>query len=332
MSGDFLDNLTQRLGAPDVSGLQPRVASRFEEAPRSAHDSVTEEAPVHEVTRHGHREFRGPIHLHTMAPDALVDVVKSPANSPRQPHSFDTEAVAHPVLHRPESNLVPDQGRSFKDHYFMQRLEAVTRELNRLGGQIRSKPAVATVDDEFASETNESQSNDEPNIPLQRMVEWTVIQQISDSRAEGGQSAGLPESAIGSPTGPPPTILVKDADAPQRVRDETGRRLSPQHDAEARVAEPVIYGTVVPRVTVARVDRPPDQPDIEGRELPLPQIVVESQEQQTSNERTVNVTIDRIEVRAVPTKAVLTPQRRHPSGPPMVSLDEYLERRVGGKR
>lgn len=323
MSGDFLDNLTLRVAQPDSLALQPRLASRFEQ-PAPLNDSPLFDDP----------------HLDDEVDDGedveIARILPSEQRSEQKPET--SEAVPNadePTAPRliaesaPTINPIQPTAGEQPQHPTMQpaedfagRLDAITRRLDRLSslspnaaGSIPAQPAASTPAP-FIAGTDEPTPIEHHHHHRHQHLEMSTDTAITPQPEHAGQQ---PVSVQSDRVLPIPEITA-DTDVAEGITlaDRQQQRENPEQ-------------ALVPQIAVQSQSNS-DPPAPLADESAVPQIIVGSTEAGRPPETTVKVTIGRIEVRAVPQTAATEPIRRRSPNPSIMSLDDYMRRRAGGRR
>lgn len=318
MSGDFLDNLTARVTEPDSFALQPRLASRFEEAA-----AVNDSPLMSEESDDG----GDGIEVARILPSQPTETAEVPtANELRtNPIVLPQLTTDTTPIIKPERTEAAERDQSTQEDSnadFADRIDAITRQLDRLAGRI---PAQSGSTQTLSVATAQVES-----IPASDANKPTVIEHHHQQH-DHSEAKQLP------PIKPNATEPIQRAPVLRGEHANLVRQLPANADVDAKgvVADERDGANPSSPLSVPRIaveSEPTHEPPVAlADQSPVPQIVVESIKAAQAIEKTVNVTIGRIEVRAVPKTVPAQPPRRSAKAS-IMSLDDYLHRRAGGRR
>ncbi len=306
-AADFLDRLAAKARGED-SGLQPRLPSFFEPIRQVRMGMAAEAAPI------GLLEEGADSAPRTARDDGLTRVQLATPTAEAQPHEA---GAAH--TRRPHEAVQSSATRPEPSHVVPATPAPAPSVVARPRGPIE---ALAARQDGLApAPPPRSRDGLAPTLLRLSVADAVLAEAIGD------------------------TAPTRDGTRAPHARDEVRSTQSASPDSPAR--EPVRGGrrpVADEKGEATRADRPPAT---NGALVPAPEpgvrrVVVEALttrrrsapeqarvEAPAAAEATpvINVTIGRVEVRAVPTP----PQRTEDRGPRPMSLEEYLKRRGGGR-
>lgn len=319
---DFLDNLTDRLSDQELAGLQPRLASRFEQSALANHETMTDgdsraddEPQTLQFARILPSESRNEVAQPQLKPSSMEAAIVPKVVAPIGPELLQqTEAVTQP---RPTVSIPSTD--------FADRLNQISESVERLSGLIPESSNPAAPEIQALKQPSGPSSHVDPNpaIVSARSEHHHIRHEVDVQQLPLDPEEGRPAPVE------PPSIAVETKHAPDRIENA--------HAAgEAIVSETPQLQTRALPVEIPQIPTVSEQQaaiPVESQEQgSVPKIVVESIAAARSIEKTVNVTIGRIDVRAVPKAEPSKTAVRRQTSRSITPLEDYLQRRSGGRR